>query len=70
MAPAFEGEAGGRGAKGGRAWPGGMVVKFTRSASVAQGLWVQIPGADLHTAHQATPWWHPTYKIEEDCHGC
>ena len=31
------------------------------------GLWVWIQGADLHTTHQAMLWWHPTYKIEEDC---
>ena len=30
-------------------WPGGVVVKFTCSASVAWGLQVQIPGADLVT---------------------
>ena len=29
------------------------MVKFARSASVAQGLPVQIPGVDLRTAHQA-----------------
>ena len=34
-------------------WPGGVMVEFTRSAPVAQGLRVQIPGADLDTAHQA-----------------
>ena len=36
---------------GGR--PSGRVVKFTRSASVARGSPVQIPGLDLHTACQA-----------------
>ena len=39
-------------------------------ALVAQDLWVQILGADLHTAHQAMLWWHPTYKIEEGWHRC
>ena len=29
--------------------PGGVVVKFVHSALVAQGSWVWIPGADLHT---------------------
>ena len=29
-------------------WPGGVVVKFTCSALVAQGLWVWILGVDLH----------------------
>ena len=39
-----------------RGWPGGVVVKFTRSALVACGSQVQIPGADLHTTHQAVLW--------------
>ena len=30
-----------------RAQPGGIVVKFTCSASAAQGSWVRILGADL-----------------------
>ena len=36
-------------------------------------LWwpgVQLPGADLHTTHQAMLWQHPIYKIEEDWPGC
>ena len=53
-----------------RGWPSGVVVKFTRSTSAARGLWVQIPGVDLHTAHQAMFWQHPRYKVEEDWHGC
>ena len=28
-------------------WPGGVVVKFPHSASVARGSQVQIPGVDL-----------------------
>ena len=36
---------------GGR--PDGIAVKFAPSASAAQGLLVQIPGCDLHTAYQA-----------------
>ena len=51
-------------------WSGGVVVKFVHSASAAQGSQVQNPGADLHGAHQAMLWWRPTYKIEEDRHGC
>ena len=50
--------------------PGGIVVKSTHSASVAQGSWLRILGTDLYTAHHAVLWWHPTYKIEEDCHRC
>ena len=51
-----------------RGWPGGIVVKFARSTLAAQGSQVQIPRADLHTAHQAMLWQHPTYKTEEDWH--
>ena len=36
-----------------RGWPGGTVVKFTRSALAALGSLVRIPGADLCTACQA-----------------
>ena len=46
--------------------PSGIVVDFACSASAARGWLVQIPGVDLRTAHQARPWRHPTYKIEED----
>ena len=48
----------------------GIVVKFPCSTLVAQGLRVQIPGKDLHIAHQAMLWQHPTYKVEEDWHRC
>ena len=51
-------------------WPGGIVVKLVCSTLVAWGSWVQIPGVDLHAAHQAMLWWRPTYKIEEDWHRC
>ena len=53
-----------------RGQPGGVVVKFTCSASAAQGSRVQIPGTDLYPAHQATLWQHPIYKVEKDQHGC
>ena len=53
---------------------GGVVVKFACSASSARGLPVWIPGVDPRcgpsTAHQAMLWQHPTYKIEENWHGC
>ena len=42
--------------------PGGVVVEFTGSTLVAQGSQVQILGMDLHIAHQAMLWQHPTYK--------
>ena len=50
-------------------WPGGAVVKYARSASVAQGSPVQIPGAGM--APYGTPCCgrRPTYKVEEDGHG-
>ena len=38
----------------------GPVVKFVRSALVAQGLLVWILGINLHIAHQATLPRHPT----------
>ena len=49
-----------------RGGPGGIVVKFMRSTSAAQGLLVQILGANLYTAYQAMLWQCPTYKMEED----
>ena len=51
-----------------RGRPSGVVVKLAHSTSAAWSLQVWIPCADLHTAHQATLWQHPTYKIEEDWH--
>ena len=39
-----------------RGWRGSVVVKFSHSASAAQGSPVQIPGVDLHTAYQAMLW--------------
>ena len=54
-----------------RGWPGCLVVKFAHSTPLAAlSSWVQIPGTELHTAHQAMLWCHPTYKIQEDWHGC
>ena len=50
--------------------PGGVEVKFACSTSAAWGSWVQILGADLHTAYQAMLWQCPTSKIEEDWHKC
>ena len=51
-----------------RGWPSIVVVKFTHSTSPAQGSRVQMPGTDLHTAHQPMLWRPPTYKIEEYGH--
>ena len=36
-----------------RGWPGGVAVKFAHSALATWGSGVQIPGSDLHIAHQA-----------------
>ena len=35
-----------------KGWPGSIFVKFTHSASVAQGLWVQILDTELYNTHQ------------------
>ena len=37
-----------------------VVVKFECSASAAWGSPIWILALDLHTAHQAMLWWHPT----------
>ena len=47
-------------------WPCGPVLKFACCASVAQSSPVWILGVDLHTAHQATLWQHPTWKNQND----
>ena len=53
-----------------RGWPAGTVVKFARSTSGAQGLPVQILGADMEPLGQPYCGRRPTYKVEEDGHGC
>ena len=54
-----------------RGWPSGTAIKFASSASAAWGSPVQIPSADLHTTWQKPCCGrHPTYKVEEDGHGC
>ena len=49
---------------------GGAVVKCTRSALVARGSLVQIPGMDMALPVKPCSGRHPTYKVEEDGHGC
>ena len=53
-----------------RGRPGGTEVKFTCSASVAQGLPVQILGADMASLVKPCCGRCPTCKVEEDGHGC
>ena len=49
----------------------GAVVKLTHSPSVARGLPpIQIPGADMEPLGKPCCGRHPTYKVEEDGHGC
>ena len=51
-------------------WPGGAPVKFARSALAAHGSLVQIPGADMAPLGIPCCRRRPTYKVEEDGHGC
>ena len=48
----------------------GTWAKFTRSALVAWGLPVQIPGADMAPLGKPCCGRHPIHKVEEDGHGC
>ena len=55
---------------GKRGRPGSIAVKFARSASVAWGSPVQIPGADVAPLVKPRCGRRPSYKVEEDGHGC
>lgn len=44
--------------------PPGVVVKFKRLASEAQGSRIGILGVDIHTVHHTMLWWGPTCKVE------
>ena len=50
--------------------PGGTAVKCTCSASAARGSPIRILGVDM--APRGKPYCdrRPTYKVEEDGHGC
>ena len=51
-------------------WPGGVAVKFACSILVARGSLVRIPGVDTALLGKPCCDRHPTYKGEEDGHGC
>ena len=51
-------------------WPGGTAVKFARSTLAARGSLVRIPGADMAPLGMPFCGMRPTYKVEEDGHGC
>ena len=53
-----------------RGQPGGTVVKCARSALVAWGLPVRIPSVDMAPLGKPGCGRCPTYKVEEDGHGC
>ena len=53
-----------------RGWPGGTVIKFSCSASPARGSLVRILGADMALLGKPCYGRRPTYKVEEDEHGC
>ena len=50
--------------------PRSRMVKFKHSAAAAQGFAGWIPGADMAPLGKPCCSRHPTYKVEEDGHGC
>ena len=55
---------------GARGPPGGAAVKFARSTLAARGSLVWILGADMAPLGTPCCGRHPTYKAEENGHGC
>ena len=50
--------------------PGGTAVKFASSTSAPRGLLVRIPSVDMAPPGKPCCGRHPTYKMEEEGHGC
>ena len=50
--------------------PNDTAVKFARSASEARGPPVWMLGVDMSPLIKPCCGRHPTYKVEEDEHGC
>ena len=53
-----------------RAWPGRAAVKLASSNLAAGASQVRIPGADMAPLGKPCCGRRPTYKVEEDGHGC
>ena len=51
-------------------WSSGAAVKCARSASAAWGSPVRVPGAGMGQCGKPCCGRRPTYKVEEDGHGC
>ena len=50
--------------------PGGSAVRFACPTSAARGSLIWILGADMASLGKPCCGRRPTYKVEEDGHGC